>query len=82
MCFENDIYPGYVTEKPIEAYIGDAIPLYYGLDVANYLNSKAIINLTNYNNLSEWKKYINDVKKSAFLYKKFMRSLFYLKSQV
>ena len=70
MCFENDIYPGYVTEKPIEAYIGDAIPLYYGLDVANYLNSKAIINLTNYNNLSEWKKYINDVKKSAFLYKK------------
>ena len=70
MCFENDIYPGYVTEKPIEAYIGNAIPLYYGLDVANYLNSKAIINLTNYNNLSEWKKYINDVKKSASLYKK------------
>ena len=70
MCFENDIYPGYVTEKPIEAYIGNAIPLYYGLDTANYLNSKSIINLTNYTNLSEWKKYVNDVQNSSTLYKR------------
>lgn len=70
MCFENDIYPGYVTEKPIEAYIGNAIPLYYGLDTLNYLNSNAMINLIHYNNLLEWKNYINELEKSASLYKK------------
>jgi hypothetical protein len=70
MCFENDIYPGYVTEKPLEAYIGNAIPLYYGLDTANYLNSKAIINLTDYKNLSNWATHVNEIEKSSTLYKK------------
>lgn len=46
LCFENDLYPGYVTEKPFEAYLAGCIPVWRGLDRDSYLNSEAIINLT------------------------------------
>jgi hypothetical protein len=44
LCFENDVYPGYVTEKPFEAWASGCIPLWRGLDPAAYLNPSAIIN--------------------------------------
>lgn len=48
ICPENDLYPGYVTEKPIEAYISETIPIYSGLDSARMLNPKSIINYANH----------------------------------
>jgi hypothetical protein len=48
LCFENDLYPGYVTEKVLEAWLGWTIPLYWGNDASGILNSKAIINLANF----------------------------------
>ena len=47
LCFENDVYPGYVTEKPVEAWATGAIPLWWGDDAAGYLNPEALINLNN-----------------------------------
>ena len=44
ICFENDLYPGYVTEKAIESWLGGAIPIWWGLDSENYLNSRALVN--------------------------------------
>ena len=70
MCFENDIYPGYVTEKPLEAYLTGAIPLYFGLDNLGYLNPKAIINLCDYKNINEWVDYIKEVENNPILFKK------------
>jgi hypothetical protein len=69
MCFENDIYPGYVTEKPFEAYIAGAIPLYYGLDSFGYLNSKSIVNLLDYKNIDEWVSFINELNSSDRIFK-------------
>lgn len=46
ICFENDLYPGYVTEKPFEAYLSGCIPIWRGLDEGGYLNEDAIINVT------------------------------------
>lgn len=45
ICFENDLYPGYVTEKAIDAWVAGAIPIWWGLDEFNYLNPNAIINI-------------------------------------
>ena len=45
ICFENDLYPGYVTEKAIEAWECEAIPIWWGLDNFNYLNSAALIDV-------------------------------------
>lgn len=69
LCFENDIYPGYVTEKPFEAYISGAIPLYNGFDKLGYLNTRASINLFEFNDLSSWSQYILEVENDISLYR-------------
>ena len=47
ICFENDLYPGYVTEKAIESYLSGCIPVWRGMDSAGFLNQEAIVDLTN-----------------------------------
>jgi hypothetical protein len=69
LCFENDLYPGYVTEKPLEAYIAGAIPLYYGLDQLNYLNQTALINLANFKNLTEWADQVKKINNNDRIFK-------------
>jgi len=46
ICFENDLYPGYVTEKAIEAYLSGCIPIWRGNDAGQYLNNDAIVDVT------------------------------------
>ena len=46
-CFENTIQRGYVSEKPIEAWLDGTIPIYCGGNEERYLNSKALIDCTN-----------------------------------
>jgi hypothetical protein len=70
MCFENDLYPGYVTEKPLEAYLTGSIPLYFGIDNLGYLNPKAIINLYEFKNIIEWVDYIKKIENNSNLFKK------------
>jgi hypothetical protein len=47
ICFENDEFPGYVTEKSIEAWKYGCIPVWRGLDSGGYLNNSALVNVTN-----------------------------------
>jgi hypothetical protein len=42
-CFENVIEEGYVTEKPLEAWMCGNIPIYAGGDTLEYLNEGAMI---------------------------------------
>ena len=43
LCFENDYFPGYVTEKPVRAWAAGAIPLWWGADEGAVLNQSALI---------------------------------------
>jgi hypothetical protein len=70
MCFENDLYPGYVTEKPLEAYLAGAIPLYYGLDELKYLNQSALISLNNFKKLADWVDHIKKIDMDTSLFRK------------
>jgi hypothetical protein len=54
VCFENDVYPGYVTEKPFEAWTTGAIPLWRGTDPEGYINPKALVNAAALSNLEEF----------------------------
>lgn len=47
LVFENDLYPGYVTEKVFDAWHCGAVPLYWGIDAYGYLNSDAMLNMAN-----------------------------------
>jgi hypothetical protein len=44
LCFENDLYPGYVTEKPFEAWASGATPVWWGSDPLGYINESAVLN--------------------------------------
>ena len=69
LCFENDIYPGYITEKPFEAYISGTIPLYFGYDIEGFINPKSVINLMDFGGIEDWRKYISKVHNNEKLYK-------------
>jgi hypothetical protein len=65
LCFENDIYPGYVTEKPIEAWATGAVPLWRGIDPAGYLNRAAMINATESESLEAFSEAVAEIEGSA-----------------
>ena len=45
ICFENSVYPGYITEKLLEAKVAGCIPIYYGdMSVKGDFNDKGFIN--------------------------------------
>ncbi|MDP2013618.1 MAG: glycosyltransferase family 10, partial [Actinomycetota bacterium] len=45
ICFENDVHPGYVTEKVFDAWAGGCIPIWNGWDSQGYVNESAVLNL-------------------------------------
>lgn len=55
IAFENNIYPGYVTEKLMEAYTSGTIPVYWGNDSESYFNPKSFINLYDFKSFQEFK---------------------------
>lgn len=63
-AFENDLYPGYVTEKAPEAWATGAVPLYWGLDPNKTLNPDALINLADYATLDEYVEKVREVEGS------------------
>ena len=69
-AFENDLYPGYVTEKVIEAWATGAIPLYWGADPKAYINPEAIINLAEFKSLSEFVAFVEKVNTTPELWEK------------
>ena len=54
VCMESDLYPGYVTEKPVEAWSAGCVPLWWGLDRDGTLNTSAIVNLADCEGLDDF----------------------------
>lgn len=48
LCAENDLYPGYVTEKVFDAWALGCVPIWAGVDREGYLNKKAVINAVDF----------------------------------
>jgi len=67
-CFENDLFPGYVTEKAPEAWATGAIPLYWGADSKKYFNEKSLINLEKFATLEEFITNVAEVNQSKSLW--------------
>lgn len=63
-CFENDLFPGYVTEKAPEAWATGAIPLYWGSDSAGFFNSQSMLNLAEYSSLESYMERVAQVNES------------------
>ena len=54
LCFENTAAPGYVTEKPFDAWGAGAVPLWNGLDVQGFLIDAALVNYAQFPGMDEF----------------------------
>lgn len=58
LSFENDLYPGYVTEKALESYVCGAIPLWRGLDPVGILNTEAVVNAHDFDSIEHFAAHV------------------------
>lgn len=64
VCFENDLFPGYVTEKAVEAYGTGAVPLWSGLDSAGLFRPDALVNEAAVGSIRSWVDHVADLDRS------------------
>lgn len=59
IAYENQIYPGYVTEKPYQAWLAGAIPIYDAhRSVFGYINKEALIYAPDFDSNDEMIDYV------------------------
>jgi Glycosyltransferase family 10 (fucosyltransferase) C-term len=65
LCFENSTFPGYYTEKLLQAWVAGCVPLYYSDPwFAVDFNPNAVINRANFQSVSEFVDYVNSSRKA------------------
>ena len=70
ISFENDSYPGYVTEKLLESYLCESVPIYWGdLGVASPINHDAILMKKPNQSLEDFAKEVLEMSDSEILNK-------------
>jgi len=69
LACESMVYPGFTTEKIMQAFEGNTIPIYYGNpDVSKIYNPKAFINLMDFDNLEDALEKIIEIDNNDELY--------------
>jgi len=62
LCFESTSNLGFTTEKIVDAFYADTIPIYYGNpDIDSIFNPKAFVDISKFSNWDEAIKYIINV---------------------
>lgn len=73
ICFESTKNEGFITEKIIDAFYADTIPIYYGSNtVTDIFNSKAFINCNDFNSMNDVIEFIKKVDQDNSLYLEMM----------
>jgi len=74
LAFENSSFPGYVTEKIIDAFAAGTIPIYWGDTlIEKELNPKAFINFNEMQNVDELIARIKEIEGNQELYLSIMK---------
>jgi hypothetical protein len=69
IAFENGSYPGYVTEKLLDSYYANTIPVYWGSStVARDFNPESFIDASQFRNFSELLTYMRELAKNKNAY--------------
>ena len=73
-AFENDHFPGYVTEKLPEAWATGAVPLYWGSDITRSMNPAAFMNAADYPTLEDFATAVGNIAHSPEEWRKIAQS--------
>ena len=82
IAFENEKYPGYVTEKLVEAFAANSIPIYYGADKESLkeFNDKSYIYIENEKDIPNAIDKIKEINENPALLKKYLNEPVYSKN--
>jgi hypothetical protein len=73
LCFENCIFPGYLTEKIFDCFMAGCIPVYLGApDIEEYVPSDVFIDYRQFKNYHELEKYLTVMTESEI--EKYLRA--------
>jgi len=73
IAFENASYPGYATEKLMEALITNTIPIYWGdPKIGNDFNTKAFINCHDFESMDAVIEHVKKVDQNEDLYREYL----------
>jgi hypothetical protein len=68
LCIENVSYPGYVTEKIIEAFVAGTVPVYWGApDIERIIPADTYINADKFNTNDDLIDYLESIDEDAWL---------------
>ena len=77
IAFENSSYPGYATEKIMEALVTNTIPIYWGdPKIGNDFNTKAFINCHEFDSMNEVIEHVKKVDQDESLYRQYLSEPF------
>jgi hypothetical protein len=69
LCIENAIYEGYTSEKIVDGFLANTIPIYYGNpNITEDFESGSFINLHDFKSLEEALRYIIQIDTDDSLY--------------
>jgi len=74
ITFENSSSPGYITEKPFNAYMSGSIPIYHGdqKGIKDIFNTETMVNLHDYSSIDEVISKIIELDNDDELYKQYI----------
>lgn len=73
IAYENSVKPGYTTEKILQAYQSNCIPIYYGSEtIKDDFNPETFINAHDFDNNNDLINYIKKVDTDKSLYNSYM----------
>jgi hypothetical protein len=65
--FENDLFPGYLTEKLLDSYSCGTVPLYWGdLGREPHINRNSYINAADFSSIEEFASYVGQLDSSDY----------------
>lgn len=68
ICLENMAYPGYVTEKIIDCFVAEVIPVYSGApDISDFVPNGAFVNLNDFESLHDLNAYLKNMTQERAL---------------
>jgi FkbM family methyltransferase len=80
IAFENEDYPGYVTEKICDIYKSNCVPIYWGTtDVVKDFNPTTFINARDFITFDELVEYVIKVDNDDTLYASYFKEPFFSK---
>jgi alpha(1,3/1,4) fucosyltransferase len=79
ISFENESYPGYVTEKVYEPKLVDSLPIYWGDPlISKEFNTNSFINCHDFSNMEEVVERVKELDQNDDLYLQYARTPFFL----